>query len=156
MTAAGAPGEAPRGHVSTTWAPMCAQPQRPQLLKYSFPVPRLQPCNLIARDGAQDSAVFLEGLPATSDKQPGLGAPLESISSSWDHTTSSHVWATMRVPWTAKRSNQSNLKEIGPEDSLGGLMLKLKLQYFGHLMRRTDSLEKTLMLGKIEGGRRRG
>ena len=62
----------------------------------------------------------------------------------------------MRVPWTAKRSNQSILKEIGPEYSLEGLMLKLKLQYFGHLMGRTDSLEKTLMLGKIEGRRRRG
>ena len=62
----------------------------------------------------------------------------------------------MRVPWTARRSNQSILKEIGPEYSLEGLMLKLKLQYFGHLMRRNDSFEKTLMLGKIEGGRRRG
>ena len=62
----------------------------------------------------------------------------------------------MRVPWTARRSNQSNLKEISPECSLEGLMLKLKLQYFGHLMRRTDLLEKTLMLGKIEGRRRRG
>ena len=62
----------------------------------------------------------------------------------------------MRVPWTARRSNQSILKEISPEYSLEGLMLKLKLQYFGHLMRRTESLEKTLMLGKIEGGRRRG
>ena len=62
----------------------------------------------------------------------------------------------MRVPWTARRSNQSILKEINPEYSLEGLMLKLKLQYFGHLMRRTDSLEKTLMLGKIEGRRRRG
>ena len=62
----------------------------------------------------------------------------------------------MRVPWTARRSNQSILKEISPEYSLEGLMLKLKLQYFGHLMRRADSLEKTLMLEKIEGGRRRG
>ena len=62
----------------------------------------------------------------------------------------------LRVPWTARRSNQSILREISPECSLEGLMLKLKLQYFGHLMRRTDSLEKTLMLGKIEGGRRRG
>ena len=62
----------------------------------------------------------------------------------------------MRVPWTAKRSNQSILKEISPEYSLEGLMLRLKLQYFGHLMRRADSLEKTLMLGKMEGGRRRG
>ena len=62
----------------------------------------------------------------------------------------------MRVPWNEKRSNQSDLKEISPEYSLEGLMLKLKLQYFGHLMQRTDSLEKTLMLGKIKGGRRRG
>ena len=62
----------------------------------------------------------------------------------------------MRVPWTARRSNQSILKEISPEYSLEGLMLKLKLRYFGYLMRRSDSFEKTLMLGKIEGGRRRG
>ena len=60
----------------------------------------------------------------------------------------------MRVPWTVRRSNQSILKEISPECSLEGLKLKLKLQYFGHLMRRADSFEKTLMLGKIEGGRR--
>ena len=60
----------------------------------------------------------------------------------------------LRVPWTARRSNQSILKEINPQYSLEGLMLKLKLQYFGHLMRRTDSLEKTLMLGRIKGGRR--
>ena len=63
------------------------------------------------------------------------------------------IW---RVPWTARKSNQSILKEINPEYSLEGLMLKLKLQYFDHLMQRADSLEKTLMLGKIEGGRRRG
>ena len=62
----------------------------------------------------------------------------------------------LRVPWTARRSNQSILKEISPEYSLEGLMLKLKLQYFGHLMRKTDSFEKPLMLGKIEGGRRTG
>ena len=62
----------------------------------------------------------------------------------------------MRVPWTARRSNQSILKEINPEYSLEGLMLKLKLQYFGHLMRRANSLERTLMLGKIEGRRKRG
>ena len=62
----------------------------------------------------------------------------------------------LRVPWTARRSNQSILKEISPEYSLEGLMLKLKLQYFGHLMQRTDSLEKIMMLGKIEGRRRRG
>ena len=66
------------------------------------------------------------------------------------------VGEVLRVPWTARRSNQSILKEISPEYSLEGLMLKLKLQYFGHLMGRTDSLEKTLMLGKIEGRRRRG
>ena len=67
------------------------------------------------------------------------------------------VWEkTLRVPWTARRSNQSILKEINPEYSLEGLMLKLKLQFFGHLMQRTDSLEKTLLLGKIEDRRRRG
>ena len=64
-------------------------------------------------------------------------------------------WSLLRIPWTARRSKQSILKEISPERSLEGLMLKLKLQYFGHLMQRTDSLEKTLMLGKIEGRRRR-
>ena len=63
---------------------------------------------------------------------------------------------TLNVSWTARRSNQSVLKEINPEYSLEGLMLKLKLQYFGHLMRRSNSMEKTLMLGKIEGKRRRG
>ena len=62
----------------------------------------------------------------------------------------------LRVPWTARRSNQSILKEISPKYSLGGLMLRLKLQYFGHLMRRTDSFKKTLMLGKIEGRKKRG
>ena len=62
----------------------------------------------------------------------------------------------MRVPWTARRSNQAIVKEISPEYSLEGLMLKLKVQFFGHQMRRTDSLEKTLMLGKIEGRKRRG
>ena len=62
----------------------------------------------------------------------------------------------MRVPWTARRSNQPILKEISPGISLEGMMLKLKLQYFGHLIRRTNSFEKTLMLGKIEGGRKRG
>ena len=62
----------------------------------------------------------------------------------------------LRVPWTARRSNQSILKEISPEYALEGLMLKLKFQYFGHLMRRTDSLEKTMLLGKIEDGRKRG
>ena len=71
----------------------------------------------------------------------------------------SELWCwrrLLRVPWTARRSNQSILKEINPEYSLEGLMLKLKLQFFGHLMRRADSFEKTLMLGKIEGRKRRG
>ena len=75
------------------------------------------------------------------------------------HFITNDMWCWirhLRVPWTARRSNQSILKEICPEYSLEGLMLKLKLQYFGHLMQRTDSLEKTLMLGKIEGQRRRG
>ena len=66
------------------------------------------------------------------------------------------VGEDLKVPWTARRSNQSILKEISPEYSMEGLMLKLKLQYFGHLMQRANSLEKTLMLGKIEGKRRRG
>ena len=80
----------------------------------------------------------------------------------WHHRLNGHdfeVWCwrrLLRVPCTARRSNQSILKEISPEYSSEGLMLKLKLQYFGHLMQRTDSLEKTLMLGKIEGSRRRG
>ena len=75
----------------------------------------------------------------------------------YSETTKVFCWRRLlRVPWTAERSNQSILKEINPEYSLEGLMLKLKFQYFGHLMRRTDSLEKTLMLGKIEGKRRRG
>ena len=74
-------------------------------------------------------------------------------------TDTFEVWCwrrLLRVPWTARRSNQSILKETSPGCSLEGLMLKLKLQYFGHLMRRADSLERTLMLGKIDGGRRRG
>ena len=72
-------------------------------------------------------------------------------------TFESWCWRRLlRVPWTARRSNQSILEEINPENSLEGLMLKLKLQYLGHFMRRTESLEKILMLGKIEGGRRRG
>ena len=70
--------------------------------------------------------------------------------------TLSSCWRRLlRVPWTARRSNQSNLKEINPEYSLEGLMLKMKFQFFGYLMRRTDSLEKTLVLGKIEGRKRR-
>ena len=84
---------------------------------------------------------------------------------SWTIKTAEHqridafelwCWRFLRIPWTARRSNQSILKEISPEYSLEGLILKLQLQYFGCLMRRADSFEKTLMLGKIEGGRRRG
>ena len=73
-------------------------------------------------------------------------------------TIHTHIWwrRLLRVPWTARRPNQSILKEINPEYSLERLMLKLRLQYFGHLMQRTDSLEKTLMLGRIEGRRREG
>ena len=77
----------------------------------------------------------------------------------WGRIDAFELWCwgkLLRAPWTAKRSNQSILKKISPEYSLEGLMLKLRLQYFGHLMRRIDSFEKTLMLGKIEGGRRRG
>jgi len=77
----------------------------------------------------------------------------------WWRINAFELWCwrrLLRVPWAARRFNQSILKEISPEYSLKGLMLKLKLQYFGHLMQRTDSFEKTLMLGKIEGGRRRG
>ena len=89
------------------------------------------------------------------------GVPLPSLMENAEHqrTDAFELWCwrrLLRVPWTARRSNQSIVKEISPEYSLEGLMLKLKLQYFGHLMQRTDSLEKTLMLGKIEGGRRRG
>ena len=89
---------------------------------------------------------------------PGLGARDRVWAVGWDDDAF-ELWCwrrLLRVPWTARRSNQSILKEISPEYSLEGLMLKLKLQYFGHLMGRTDSLEKTLMLGKMEGGRRRG
>ena len=84
---------------------------------------------------------------------------LEWVAISFSRLDAFELWCwrrLLRVPWTTRRSNQSILKEISPEYSLEGLMLKLKLQYFGHLMRRTDSFEKTLMLGNIEGRRRRG
>ena len=83
----------------------------------------------------------------------------ESRTQAWKRIDAFELWCwrrLLRVPWTARRSSQSILKEISPECSLEGLMLKLKLQYFGHLMWRTDSFEKTLVLGKIEGRRRRG
>ena len=82
--------------------------------------------------------------------------PLEYRNEMWRGIRDRNSVESSRVPWTARRSNQSTLKEINTEYSLGGLMLKLKLQYFGHWIKRTDSLEKTLMLGKIEGRRRRG
>ena len=91
----------------------------------------------------------VEGSPAETRKTTCLNYWIDAF----------ELWCwrrLLRVPWTERRSNQSMLKEISPEYSLEGLMLKLKLQYFGHLMWRTDSLEKTLMLEKIEGGRRRG
>ena len=81
---------------------------------------------------------------------------LEHRNEMWRGIRDRNSVESLRVPWTARRSNQSTLKEINTEYSLGGLTLKLKLQYFGHLIKRTDSLEKTLMLGKIEGRRRRG
>ena len=84
---------------------------------------------------------------------------LTSVNNNVSILTALQLWCwrrLLRVPWTARRSNQSILKEIRPEYSLEGLMLKLKLQYFGHLMRRADSLEKTLMLGKIEGQEEKG
>ena len=89
----------------------------------------------------------------------GMDVKLEYKETEHRRIDAFEVWywrRLLRVPWTAGRSNQSILKEISPEYSLEALMLKLKLQSFGHLMRRADSLEKTLMLGKIEGGRRRG
>ena len=96
--------------------------------------------------------------PASGDEAfLGLWLPLSALSSHLSLHFELWCWRRLfRVPWTARRSNQSILKEISPEFSLEGLMLKLKLQYFGHLMQRTDSLEETLMLVEIEGKRRRG
>ena len=105
----------------------------------------------------------LRGLVAKTTHRVGVGSSKKEPQS--DHTIvfsdcgvfEEWYWRRLlRVPWTARRSNQSILKEINPEYSLEGLMLKLKLQYFGHLIQRADSLEKTLMLGKIEGRRRKG
>ena len=95
---------------------------------------------------------------ASIPRSPWAGSPRQSLGGGLERDAF-ELWCLrrlLRVPWTVRKSNQSILKEINPENSLEGLMLKLKLQYFGHLMRRTNSLEKTLMLGKIEGGRRRG
>ena len=95
---------------------------------------------------------------ASIPRSPWAGSPRQSLGGGLERDAF-ELWCLrrlLRVPWTARRSNQTILKEINPEHSLEGLMLKLKLQYFGRLVGRTDSLEKTLMLGKIEGGRRRG
>ena len=112
---------------------------------------------------ATHSSIFAWRIPWT--EEPGRQQSME-LQESWTVNKAERrridafeLWfwkRLLRVPWTARRSNQSILKEISPEYSLEGLMLKLKLQYFGTLMEKTDSLEKTLMLGKIEGGRRRG
>ena len=104
---------------------------------------------------------YWSGLPFPTPRvlpKPGIKpAPLASPALAGRFFTINATWTLpLLVPWTARRSNQSTLREISPEYSLEGLMLKLKLQYFGHLMRRTDSLEKTLMLGRSEGRRRGG
>ena len=109
------------------------------------------------------------GIEPVSLMSPALAGVFFTTSTTWEALLWPHLTMItsllqiltpntrlLRVPWTARRSSQSILKEISPEYSLEGLMLKLKLQYFGHLMQRTDSLEKTLMLGKIEDRRRRG
>ena len=107
-----------------------------------------------------------EQAPGVGDGQGGRANCCPWVAKSWTIRNTEHrrteafkLWCwrrLLRIPWTAKRSNQSILKEINPEYSLEGLMLQQKLQYFGHLTQRADSLEKTLMLGKIEGRRRRG
>ena len=112
------------------------------------------PWNSPGQNTGVGSLSLLQGIFPTQGSNPGL------LHCRWILYQLSHeLWCwrrLLRFPWTAGRSNQSVLKEISPEYSLEGLMLKLKLQYFGHLMWRTDSFEKTLILGKIEGGRRRG
>ena len=98
-------------------------------------------------------------LELDTEQQTGSKLGKEYVKAECQRIDAFELWCyrrLLRVPWTASRSNQSILKEISPQYSLEGLMLKLKLQYFGHLMGRTDSLEKTLILGKIEGRRRRG
>ena len=123
----------------------------------------------IKKDAAAAAAKLLQLCPTLCDpidsSPPGSSVPriLQERILEWvaicRRIEALELWCwrrRLRVPWTVRRSNQSILKEISPEYSLEGLMLKLKLQHVGHLMRRTDSFEKTLMLGKIEGGRRRG
>ena len=117
---------------------------------------RIRPCQFEQTQQEQESwPNFLDGSSgAAGDRCCFLGCNKVK-----DRTDAFEMWhwrRLLRVPWTARRSNQSILKEISPEYSLKGLMLKLQLPYFGHLMQRIDSLEKTLMLGKIEGKRRRG
>ena len=100
---------------------------------------------------------IMKSVPLQKEEKVKVATDLIFLGSHW-RTDAFELWCWrrfLRVPWTARRSNQAILKEISPEDSLEGQMLKLKLQYLGHLMRRADSLEKTLMLGKIESRRRR-
>ena len=128
---------------------------------------RMDWLDLLAFKGALKSLLQLEkgmanpfSIPACTNLSPNDGCESWTIKKAeGQRTDASELWCwrrLLRVPWTARRSNQSILKEISPGISLEGMILKLKLQYFGHLMRRVDSLEKTVMLGKIEGGRRRG
>ena len=139
---------------SPSWTPLPPpSPYHPsgssQCTSPKHPVSRIKPGLAICfiYDNIHVSMPFSQIIPPSS-------SPTESTRLFY---TSVSLWRRLlKVPWTARRSNQSILKEISPEYSLEGLVLKLKLQFSGHLMRRTDSFEKTLMLGKIEGGRRRG
>ena len=124
------------------------------------------PCGSAGKESACNAGDLglIPGLGRSPGERKGYPLPYSGLENSTDYvhgdaksrTRLSDFQFHLRVPWTARRSNQSILKEISPKYSLEGLMLKLKLQYFGHLMRKTDSLEKTLMLGKIECRRRRG
>ena len=120
-------------------------------------------CLLLGRKAMTNLDSIFKSRDVTLQTKAHIVKAVFSSSHAWmselDHKDSFEMWfwrRLLRIPWTARRSNQSILKEINPEFSLKGLMLKLKLQYFGHLMLRTDSLGKTLMLGKIGGRRRRG
>ena len=119
----------------------------------------VSPRSLVAQGPSPSSLISSAEVPACTNLSPKDGCESWTIEKAeCQRTDASELWCwrrLFRVPWTARRSNQSILKKISPEYPLEGLMQKLKLQYFGHLMQRTDSLEKTLMLGKIEGGRRR-
>ena len=120
----------------------------------------VSPRSLVAQGPSRSSLISSAEIPACTNLSPNDGCESWTIKKAeCQRTDASELWCwrrLLRVPWTARRSNQSILKKISPEYSLEGLILKLKLQYFGHLMRRTDSFEKTLMLGGIGGRRRRG